>query len=190
MPYRYQEFQTGEYYHLYHRGQDRQKIFFEHENYLYFIKLLKKYRRKFETKVAAYCLMPNHFHFMLQPQRHSNLSKFVGLLEQSYAQAIDLRYHRKGNLFHNERFQHSHVHSERYQILFCRYIHVNPLKDGLVENLSDWPFSNYLEFIEARKGELFAPEFREKFFKTAREYEEFVEQYGAFEEVTPADFLI
>jgi REP element-mobilizing transposase RayT len=63
MPARNQEFQAGEYYHIYHRGANRQKIFFEVENYLYFLRLLNKYREHFAMNVIAYCLMSNHFHF-------------------------------------------------------------------------------------------------------------------------------
>ncbi len=188
MSYRYQEFQAGEYYHIYHRGRNRQKIFFETRNYLYFLRLLKKCCTEFAVRVIAYCLMPNHFHFMLQPQRHDNLSEFVRRLQQSYAQAINKRYQRSGPLFH-ERFQHVHVHSERYQILLCRYIHVNPRKDGLVADLREWPFSNDLEFIEARKGELLPPGYRERFFKTAKEYEEFVAGYGTDEDRDLERFL-
>ncbi len=189
MPYRHQEFQADEYYHVYHRGQDRQKIFFVSENYLHFLRLLNKYRQKFEMNIIAYCLMPNHFHFMLKPQRHDNLSQFMGLLQQSYAQAINKRHQRKGNLFHDERFRHTHLYSERYQMFCCRYIHVNPLKDGLVENLRDWPFSNYLEFIGAREGQIFIPDFRDKFFQTAKAYEEFVAAYGTDEGDDIENFL-
>lgn len=188
MPYRYQEFQANEYYHIYHRGRNRQKIFFEAENYVYFLRLLKKCCTKFTVRVIAYCLMPNHFHFMLQPQKHDNLSEFMRRLQQSYAQAINKRYQRSGALFH-ERFQHVHVYSERYQILLCRYIHVNPKKDGLVADLREWPFSNYLEFIEARKGDLLTPGYRERFFKTAKEYEEFVAGYGTEEDRDLERFL-
>ncbi len=182
MPYRYAEFHAGEYYHIYHRGQDRQKIFFESENYLHFLRLLKKYRDAFEMNLIAYCLMPNHFHLLVQPKIFDNLSRFVGRLEQSYAQALNKRYHRRGNLFHNERFRHAHVYSDRYQLLACRYIHFNPKKDGLVASLRDWPFSNYLEFVGAREGELWMPAFRERFFKTAKEYEDFVAGYGTEED--------
>ena len=188
MPYRYQEFQAGEYYHIYHRGGDRQKIFFENENYPYFFRLLKKYRDQFAMNVVAYCLMPNHFHFMLQPQRSDTLSQFMGKLQQSYVMAINKRYQRSGPLF-QERFRHVHVYSERYQILLCRYIHVNPKKDGLVTDLRDWPYSDYLEFIEARRGDLFVPGYREKFFPTAKEYEDFVAKYGTDEDDELEKFL-
>jgi len=183
MPARHQEFQAGEYYHIYHRGVNRQKIFFETENYMYFLRLVDKYRQILAMNVVAYCLMPNHFHFLFQPQKTDNLSDFMHRLQLSYAQALNKRYKRTGPLFDNrERFQHKHVYSERYQILLCRYIHVNPLKDGLVQRLEDWAFSNYLEFIEARQGKLFVPSFREKFFATPAAYAEFVAAYGTEED--------
>jgi len=96
-------------------------------------------------------------------------------------QAINKRYKRNGPLFH-ERFQHKHVYSERYQILLCRYIHVNPLKDGFVKRLEDWAFSNYLEFIAVREGKIYVPEFRERFFSTPAAYAEFAAAYGTDED--------
>jgi REP element-mobilizing transposase RayT len=71
MPARNQEFQAGEYYHIYHRGANRQKIFFEAENHLYFLRLLNKYREKFVMNVVAYCLMSNHFHFQRRRRMRS-----------------------------------------------------------------------------------------------------------------------
>jgi len=181
MPARFQEFQAGEYYHIYHRGAGRQKIFFETGNYLYFLRLLHKYIRIFAMNVVAYCLMPNHFHFILQPQTTGNLSDFMRRLQTSYVQAINKRYQRTGPLF-RERFRHKHVYSERYQILLCRYIHVNPLKDDLVKRLEEWAFSNYLEFIEARQGKIYVPGFRERFFPEPAAYAEFVAAYGTEED--------
>ncbi len=181
MPARLQEFQAGEYYHIFHRGAEGQKIFFETENYLYFLRLLYKYLKLLSMNVIAYCLMPTHFHFMLQPCIDNNLSDFMRRLQTSYVQAINKRYKRTGPLF-PERFKHKHVYSDRYQILLCRYIHVNPLKDGLVSKLEDWAFSNYLEFIEARHGKIYIPEFRNRFFPTPEAYAEFVAAYGTDED--------
>lgn len=181
MPARQQEFQAGEYYHFFHRGDAGQKIFFETENYLYFLRLLNKYLKLLSMNVIAYCLMPTHFHFMLQPLIHNNLSNFMRRLQTSYVQAINKRYKRKGPLFY-ERFKHKHVYSDRYQILLCRYIHINPLKDGLVRRLEDWAFSNYLEFIEVRHGKIYLPNFRNRFFPNAESYARFVAAYGTDED--------
>jgi len=181
MPARHQEFQAGEYYHVYNRGINGQKIFLETENYLYFLKLLNKYRKLFMMNIIAYCLMPTHFHFMVQPTVANNLSDFMRRFLTSYVQAINKRLKRHGSLF-PERFKHKHVYSERYQILLCRYIHVNPLKDGLVSRLEDWAFSNYHEFIEIRAGKIYVPDFRNRFFSTPAAYAEFVAAYGTDED--------
>ena len=181
MPGRRQAFLGGQYYHIYHRGADRRRIFFEEDNYLYFLRLVAEYREFFEVGVVAYCLLPNHFHFMLQPARDDTISKFMHRLQVSYVQAINKRYRRRAPLFH-ERFQDKHVHDDRYQILLCRYIHRNPLKHGLVQSLEDWPFSNYLEFVAARPGKLLLPGFRERFFPSPAAYAAFVAAFGTKED--------
>ena len=100
MPARLQEFQAGELYHVYQGGGDRQRIFFETDNYVYFIRLVRKYAFIFKVKVIAYCLLPDHFHFFLQLQLSNNLSAFMRRLQQSYVQAINKRNHRRGPLFY------------------------------------------------------------------------------------------
>ena len=66
MPRRHNKFVKGHFYHLYNRGAKKQKIFYESENYLYLPKLVKKNMHKSDINVIAYCLMPNHFHFLLR----------------------------------------------------------------------------------------------------------------------------
>lgn len=74
-------------------------------------------------------------------------------LQRSYAQALNKRCKRNGPLFNNrERFQHKHVYNERYQVLLCRNIHVNPLKDGLVQRLKNWAFSRISDLSKLGEG--------------------------------------
>jgi putative transposase len=176
MPARLQEFQAGEFYHLYQRGGDRQRIFFESDNYFYFIRLVKRYTLFFKVNIIAYCLLPNHFHLFLQPQHSNNLSAFMRRLQQSHVQAINKRNHRRGPLFY-QRFKAKQIISPQTEILLCRYIHVNPLKHSLVRDLEDWPYSNYFEFIGTRNNGLYLPGYREKFFTNPLEYAKFVEAY-------------
>ena len=66
MPRRDLPFQPGHYYHLYNRGNDRNPIFFERENYLHFLRLIRRYLIDQTLDVVAYCLMPNHYHLLVQ----------------------------------------------------------------------------------------------------------------------------
>ena len=176
MPRRKIKFQKGYNYHIFNRGINKQKIFFEKENYLHFIRLLKKYSKEFDISILAYCLMPNHFHLLTGITGEKDLSVCLSSLLNSYVKAINKSYNRKGALFSN-RFKALHVDKDNYLIHLCRYIHLNPLKAKLVTDLKDWQFSNYLEFIGKRKGSLFYPIILKNFKLTHKDYEEFVNDY-------------
>jgi putative transposase len=76
MPYRKTALQAGEYYHLYHRGNNRQLIFLEQDNYYFFLHRLKEYTKRLDVDVIAYCLMPTHFHLLIRPSL-DNLSEMI-----------------------------------------------------------------------------------------------------------------
>lgn len=173
MPRRKTIFAKDYYYHIYNRGAEKQNIFFETENYYYFLRLMKRVLPKYAITFIAYCLMPNHFHFLIKLVGEADVSSFMSRLLNAYVKAVNKRYNRKGLLF-NERFKPILVDDENYLVHLCRYIHLNPLKAGLVKDLKDWPFSNYLEFIGLRNGSLFDPNFRNEYFGDANGYKEFV----------------
>lgn len=173
MPRRETVFAEGHFYHIYNRGAQKQRIFYEAENYLYLLKLLKKNVAKHSITVIAYCLMPNHYHFLMRVDENGNLAKCVTNTYNSYVQAVNKRYERKGSLF-TERFKSIHIDKQEYLIYLCRYIHRNPLRAGLVDRLGDWAFSNYLEFVGLRQGSLFCPVFFSSYFSDAQEYSDFV----------------
>ena len=130
MPGRYVKFVKGNFYHVYNRGANKQKIFLEADNYLYLLKLLKKNTEKYYLAVIAYCLMPNHYHFLLRVDGDKDLSLCISSTFNSYVQAINKRYDRVGFLF-SERFKAIHVSGDPYLIHLCRYIHRNPLRAKL-----------------------------------------------------------
>ncbi|MFQ5419579.1 MAG: transposase, partial [Anaerolineae bacterium] len=111
MPRRKNKFTTGHYYHIYNRGANRERIFFSKDNYLYFLKLLKKYSRKYQIAIIAYCLMPNHYHFLLRQDGETPISRFIGVLFNAYAQALNQQIGRSGALFEG-RFKDVHVDND------------------------------------------------------------------------------
>ena len=153
MPRRTTEFAPGQYYHIYNRGVGRQLIFLEEENYLYLL-------RQDDEESAG-----------LLPQLTFN----------SYTKAFNKRYGRIGTLFEG-RYRSVWVDKTKYLFHLCRYIHANPVKARLVSRLADWPFSNYLEWMEMRNGTLVDYDFIAQNFPERDGYRQFVMEYlGAFD---------
>jgi putative transposase len=173
MPFRQESFAAGNYYHLYNRGVNREKIFFSKENFLYCIRLFKKYSHSIPVTIIAYCLMPNHYHLLLRQDGEISLSKYVNIIFNAYVQAVNQQIGRKGTLFAG-RFKHIHVDRQEYLLHLARYIHLNPVKAGLVSSAEDWPYSNYSDWIGIRKGTLVDKQFIESYFANGNEYRDFV----------------
>jgi len=152
MPYRAIAFEAGKIYHLYNRGNNRQNIFFERENYLHFLRLVRQYLTPETVEILAYCLMPNHYHLLVQFQAGS-LSEPMKALSLAYTKGMNARYHRVGSLFQG-RFCSILVDREPYLVHLARYIHLNPVKAGLVRHPKEWEFSSYQEYAGLRQGTL------------------------------------
>jgi REP element-mobilizing transposase RayT len=173
MPRRKIAFAPGSYYHVFNRVVVGEKLFTDHNSYVLFLKLTKGYAAKYKVNVICYCLMPNHYHFLLKQISDTQISKFISVLLNSYVQKVNKFRDRKGPLF-SGRFKDVLVDRDEYLIHLCRYIHLNPVEAGLVEHLEEWPYSNYLEWTGERKGELVDPEFTGRYFKSQEEYRNFV----------------
>ena len=196
MPRRIISFLPDNYYHLYNRGNNRQAIFFEQENYLYFLRGMKKYLLPI-VDIIAYCLMPTHYHLMVRVKETSEVSKtsevLTGVsagmkkLSISYTKAINKRFGRVGSLFQGA-FQAKAIKNSKYLLHLCRYIHMNPVKDGLVASPNDWPYSNYLEWIGKRDGIMFDRNFLEDQFSNLNEYKKFILD-DQFSRQLPEDFI-
>jgi len=155
-------FEPEDIYHVYNRGNNKTRIFFNTKNYLYFLQKVKS-EWLFYCDIFCYCLMPNHFHFMLQPNEDGcksivlkaktthlqNLSKVIGKTLSSYAQAINIQNNTTGNLFQKKTKAKCLTHSTLIEPPYARqdylvncflYIHNNPLEAHLVSTLENWPY--------------------------------------------------
>jgi putative transposase len=164
-------FNKDEFYHLYNRGNNKQPIFFTHANYLFFI---TKMRTQLQPvcSIISYCLMPNHFHFIIQANEKSvqekksfggkpmqELAFRIGKLLSSYSQAINKQRKTSGSLFQQKTkaklLSEQVMASKENYIESCFfYVHNNPLEAGLVTNLKDWPYSSFLDYTGDRNGTL------------------------------------
>ena len=190
MPRRTTPFAPDVYYHFYNRGNNRQPIFFEPDNYLYFLGGIQKYLVPV-VNIVTYCLMPTHYHILVKVKQTSEapkngetsevltreISKQVSLAMQkfliSYTKAINKRFARVGSLFQGQ-FQAKPIQTYPHLLNLCVYIHANPVKDGLVALPEDWIYSNYLEWLGQRDGTLVDREFIQEHFGSPVEYQELV----------------
>src|SRR5512139_3564361 len=122
------------------------------------MRLMKEYSLKHGAEIIAFCLMPNHYHFLLRQETGEPLSRFMQIVFNSYVQALNLQQERTGTLFEG-RFKHKRVDQTEYLVVLCRYIHRNPVKAGLVAKPEDWAYSNYREWIGMRNNGLVNNEF-------------------------------
>ncbi len=170
----------GQYYHIYNHGAHRLPIFKEPENYLFVLRKMKLYAHKFNLKLIAYCLMPNHYHFLIRQDSEQRAGLLPQMVFNSYTKAYNKRYQHSGTLF-QDNYKVKVVQTTSH---LCRYIHANPVKDGFAAHPADWPYSNYLEWIGEREGTLFDPAFVRQHFPTPAQYREFVAS-GDWERTLP-----
>jgi len=155
-------------YHIYNQGNNHQKIFFDREDYLLFLKFYRKFVAN-NCETLSYCLMPNHFHFLiyttvsiteeikLRGIQIQKLSDGFRRLLSTYAQEINAKNNTSGSLFRqktkakllqNDIF----ILRKSYTESCFHYIYHNPYSSNLVENILDWQFSSALAYFGLRRG--------------------------------------
>ena len=158
-------FEAQSYYHIYNQGNNSQKIFFEPRNYLFFLEKIRKLPKPAFT-VIAYCLMPNHFHFLVYTdfdpsethKQDQKMSVKIGSLLSSYTKAINKKYDRTGSLFRagtkSKQLVYEKDPSKSYLSTCFHYIHQNPVRAQIVAKLKDWNYSSYKDYAGYRDGDL------------------------------------
>ena len=127
-------------HHVTQRGSRRQITFFQETDYSLYLTLMSKWCRRYDVAIWAYCLMPNHVHLVAVPSTEDGLAKAVGSAHRAYALKINEREKWTGHLW-QERFSFF-VMDEPHLLAAVRYVELNPVRAGLVENAADYRWSS------------------------------------------------
>jgi len=129
-------------HHVLNRANNKEVIFFDEEDFRFFLRQVRKYKEKFGIKIYHYCVMPNHHHFLLEPPSFQALAGFMQGLMLVYAQHVQRKYDKVGHIWQG-RYKNPVVERGDYFVQCGYYIEDNPRRAGLVEDLKDWPWSSY-----------------------------------------------
>lgn len=127
-------------HHVTQRGNRRERIFFEVGDEQIYLDLMTAQLKRHAVECWAYCLMPNHVHFILTPSDESGLARAVGEAHRRYTAFISTRARWTGHLF-QARFASVAMDEDHLMSAF-RYVALNPVKAKLVAKAEDWPWSS------------------------------------------------
>ena len=170
----YKKFAPGNIMHVYNRGNNKEKIFLDeqdHKAFLFRLALCLGYTEeelsshklittpssririlgteKKHFKLHAFCLMPNHFHLLIEQAEDTSISKLISRLCTSYAKYMNKKYNRTGHTF-QDKFKAVLVENNPQLMWNSSYIHMNPVKDGLVKHPLQYTWSSYIDFALER----------------------------------------
>ena len=168
MPNMQEQLESNHFYHVYNKAVGNEKLFPRMNDYILFMEKYKYYISPI-SDTFAWCLIPNHFHFLIRikdekeitkqiqmrvPNPHKNMEIDVGKVIicqfshffNSYAQAYNKHYDRCGSLFKN-RFKRKRITDDNYLKQLILYIHCNPIKHKICDNINYWQFSSFPDFM-------------------------------------------
>lgn len=170
----YKNLSSGEIYHIYNRGNNKERIFFDEQDYRAFLfrlglgigikldelnknDLTKSPKSRVRItkspdglfKLHSFCLMPNHFHLLIEQCSDISISKLMSKVCTSFSMYINKKYKRVGHIF-QDRFKSVIIENNQQLMWTSAYIHTNPIKDKIVMNPYEYRWSSYTDFSDNR----------------------------------------
>ena len=140
-------------FHVINRGILRQEIFHDNNDVSIFLNIIKRYTEKANFKVYHWCIMPNHYHLLLEFSDGHFLSKAIGASQQIYASYYHRKYSTAGKLFQN-RFKSQAIEKDSYLLSCGRYIELNPVRAALTRYPWEWKWSSAPYYVLQAKDEI------------------------------------
>lgn len=162
----------GALYHVFARGNRRNRIFLTPKDYERYLSLVKRYKKRYDFRLYAYALMSNHLHLLIETSTIP-LSSIMQGLQQTYTQFFNVKYGKVGHLFQG-RYKAILCQKDVYLLELIRYIHLNPIRAAVVKSLATYPWTSYSYYLKDRRDDLIDTDFVLSQFgqdrRTARRY--------------------
>lgn len=190
----YKNFAKDSIYHLYNRGNNKEIIFHDDQDYRAFLFRLgmvlgikKKNLDKSEItkspksririgslrpdnfKLHSFCLMPNHIHLLIEQCGEESISKLLLKTLTSFSKYTNMKYKRIGHVF-QDRFKSVRIETNPQLMLISSYIHMNPIKDSLVDKPEEYKWSSYNDFIGDRENLIVHKQFLTEVFGSTKNF--------------------
>ena len=184
----------GAFYHVTSRGNERKAVFQSTRDREKFLSYLESAHDRYGAVIHVYCLMENHYHLLLETPR-GNLSQILHHINGAYTTYFNIKRRRSGHLFQG-RFKGILVERDAYCEELSRYIHLNPVRAGLVKSPSEYGWSSYRYYIGSKREpewlttELLLGYFGGRGRSGYRRYREFVEKGVTMELESPLSGVI
>lgn len=136
------------FYHVMNRGLNRQPIYLIDDDYEIFLEVVKESAKFFDIRIISFCLMPNHYHLLIQTPK-ANLSRAMRHLNGVYTQRFN-RYHKKDGPLFRGRYKAILVQEDEYLTHVIRYIHLNPIQANLTEGLLKYPWTSHKQYLKSQ----------------------------------------
>ena len=128
-------------YHILNRGNRRQTVFHKDGDYAAFLALMAEASIRRAIRILAYCLMPNHFHFVLWPYEDADISRWMHWLMTTHVRRYHAHYHTNGHLWQGP-FKDFPIQDDEHLLTVIRYVERNPVRANLVTSAVEWPWSS------------------------------------------------
>jgi len=141
MPRVARQLQHGYCYHILNRGNGKATLYLDRFDYMAFVKTLAGMRAGYALRLLAYCLMPNHFHLVLEARETGAMSDAMQWAQTSYAARFRAKYQSTGHVFQG-RFRSFPIQKNEHLLTVMRYVERNPVRAKLVDSAVDWRWSS------------------------------------------------
>jgi putative transposase len=170
-------------HHIVQRGNNKEKVFLDREDFLKYLSLLERYSTEKEVMILVYCLMANHVHLLVRPFGEKTLSKMMQGITLCYTQYFNRKYRRTGRLWEC-RYHSTIIDEDKYLWTVSRYIENNPVRVGVVKKAEDYRYSSAkAHLLGARDALLKESLFDRRELKEYKKFMKMAEEKGFVEEI-------